>query len=99
MGTGKIVTVSGITITGADAGNYTLANTTASTTADITPAPLTIAADNQIMVYGAHDADPVGVVQRAGQWRLAGGLLGPVPEYGAWNQPRGNVSHRRSKLR
>ena len=53
VGTGKPVTVSGITILGPDAGNYSLASTTASTTADITPAPLTITADNQVMVYGA----------------------------------------------
>ena len=37
VGTGKIVTVSGISIAGADAGNYTLASTTATTTANITP--------------------------------------------------------------
>jgi hypothetical protein len=38
VGTGKIVTVSGLSLTGADAGNYTL--TATSTTADITPAPV-----------------------------------------------------------
>ena len=38
MGTDKVVTVSGITISGADAGNYQLAWTSASTTANITPA-------------------------------------------------------------
>ena len=37
VGTGKTVTVSGITLGGAAAGNYTLASTTATTTADITP--------------------------------------------------------------
>jgi hypothetical protein len=35
VGTGKTVSVSGITISGADAGNYTF-NTTATATADIT---------------------------------------------------------------
>src|SRR5205807_5654245 len=39
---GKTVSMSGISISGADAGNYTLQNTTASTTANITPAPLKI---------------------------------------------------------
>ena len=38
VGTGKTVTVSGLTLTGADAGNYTLASTTATTTAAITAA-------------------------------------------------------------
>ena len=36
VGTGKAVSVSGIAISGADAGNYNLTNTTASTTANIT---------------------------------------------------------------
>src|SRR6266480_168584 len=36
IGTGKTVSVSGITISGTDAGNYNLTNTTASTTANIT---------------------------------------------------------------
>jgi hypothetical protein len=36
IGTGKTVTVSGLTLTGAAAGNYTLASTTATTTATIT---------------------------------------------------------------
>ena len=39
-GTGKTVTVSGILISGADSGNYTLANTTATTTANITVLPV-----------------------------------------------------------
>ncbi|WP_233885688.1 YDG domain-containing protein [Paraburkholderia flagellata] len=37
VGTGKLVTVLGINETGADAGNYTFTNTTATTTANITP--------------------------------------------------------------
>src|SRR5207244_10108930 len=37
VGTGKPVSVSGITIWGGDATNYHLTNTTAATTADITP--------------------------------------------------------------
>jgi len=40
VGTGKTVNVSGINVAGLDAGNYTF-NTTASTTADITPVPPT----------------------------------------------------------
>ena len=41
VGTGKPVSVSGISISGADAGNYNLLNTTAATTADITAKPIT----------------------------------------------------------
>jgi filamentous hemagglutinin family protein len=40
-GTGKLVNISGITLGGADAGNYVLASTTSSATANITPLPLT----------------------------------------------------------
>jgi len=38
VGTGKTVTGTGFTLTGADAGNYDLASTTLTTSADITPA-------------------------------------------------------------
>ena len=49
--TGKTVSVSGIGISGTDAANYSF-NSTASTTANIGPAPLTVTADNQNMTYG-----------------------------------------------
>lgn len=42
VGTGKAVSVVGISATGASAGNYILNNTTASTTADITPKVLNL---------------------------------------------------------
>ncbi len=41
-GTGKTVAVSGIALSGADAGNYVLASTTATTSGSITPRPLTL---------------------------------------------------------
>ena len=44
MGTNKTVTVTGINISGADAGNYTLGNTSATATASITPYILTVTA-------------------------------------------------------
>src|SRR5205823_306306 len=44
VGTGKSVAVSGISVSGADAGNYAIQNTTASTTANITPRALTVTA-------------------------------------------------------
>ena len=40
VGAGKTVLISGISLSGADASNYILQNTTASTTADITPASI-----------------------------------------------------------
>src|SRR5690606_13043759 len=43
-GTNKTVSISGIALGGADVGNYTLADTTATTKADITPKTLTITA-------------------------------------------------------
>lgn len=52
VGTGKTVSVSGISISGTDAGNYS-ANTTASTTADITAAVLTVTANDTNRIYGA----------------------------------------------
>lgn len=50
VGAGKTVNVTGISISGTDAGNYTLANTTTTTTADITARPLmvTATADNKV---------------------------------------------------
>ncbi|HEY8881190.1 MAG TPA: YDG domain-containing protein, partial [Roseateles sp.] len=40
VGVGKAVAITGLTLGGADAGNYTLASSTASTTASITPAAI-----------------------------------------------------------
>jgi hypothetical protein len=51
VGNGKQVTATGLTLSGADALNYT-ANTSASTTANITPALLTVTADNKTRPYG-----------------------------------------------
>ncbi|MDO9570753.1 MAG: MBG domain-containing protein [Hydrogenophaga sp.] len=50
-GNNKTVTGTGLSLAGADAGNYTV-NSTANTTADITPAPLVVTADNQTKPYG-----------------------------------------------
>ncbi len=55
VGTGKTVSVTGISISGADAGNYTF-NTEASATADITTRSVTVTADTKSKTYG--DADP-----------------------------------------
>jgi filamentous hemagglutinin family protein len=64
VGTGKAVTVSGITASGADAGNYTF-NTTAATTANITPASLQLAASEDNRVYDASTAS-AGLVTVSG---------------------------------
>src|SRR5205085_2908134 len=49
--TGKLVTVSGISISGTDAGNYQLTGTVAYATADITARPLTVTATGVDKVY------------------------------------------------
>ena len=45
------MTVTGISISGADAGNYTLSNTTATTTANITPRAITVTAATNTKTY------------------------------------------------
>src|SRR5206468_2754777 len=50
-GNGKTVTVTGLSLSGTDAPNYTLSSTTATTTADITPRALTITATGVDKVY------------------------------------------------
>jgi len=69
VGTGKLVTGSGFALGGADAGNYFLpAGTTATTTADITPAELGVAITAANKIYDATTAatiltrTPVGVI-------------------------------------
>jgi len=51
VGLNKIVTVSGIAISGTDAGNYALSSTTATTTATITKRPLTVTAVTDSKIY------------------------------------------------
>src|SRR5205823_2577713 len=51
--TNKTVSVSGIAISGSAAANYQLTSMTAATSADITPAPLTVSGDDQSRSYGA----------------------------------------------
>ena len=54
---GKTVTVNGISISGADAANYTLANTSATATADITAIALTVSATADDKAYdGKHNS-------------------------------------------
>lgn len=51
VGTAKPVSVTNIALSGADASNYTLALTTASTTADVTPKPVTVSYVGSSRVY------------------------------------------------
>ena len=73
VGTGKTVSVSGISISGGDAGNYNLGNTTASTTANITALALTVTADAKSKTYG--DADPALTSQVTSGALVAGDSL------------------------
>src|SRR5207253_126061 len=70
VGSAKTVSVTGISISGADAANYT-ANTTASTTADITPRALTVSAAGVNKLY---DGTTVASVTLSDN-RVAGDLL------------------------
>src|SRR5207244_8911519 len=60
VGIGKAVSVSGISISGTDAGNYTF-NTTALTSADIPPRALTITAAGVNKVYDSTTAATVTI--------------------------------------
>ena len=65
VGTGKTVTVSGISISGTDAGNYTF-NTTATTTANITARGLTVSATGVNKVYDGNTTATVTLSRRPG---------------------------------
>ncbi len=68
VGTNKTVTVTGITKTGADNGNYTLASTTVTTTATITARPITVTAATNSKGYD-------GVTTAAGVPTITAGSL------------------------
>jgi type II secretory pathway pseudopilin PulG len=53
VGNSLVVTATGLTLSGALAVDYTLSNTTANTTANITTAPLTITASSPALTYGS----------------------------------------------
>ena len=70
VGTGKTVTVSGITVTGSSAGNY-IFNITATTTADITPRALVVSAAGIDKVYDGNTDATVNLSDN----RVAGDML------------------------
>lgn len=71
VGAGKAVSVTGITKSGAEAGNYNLLNTTAATTADITPKFLTV---TPTVVTRVYDTLTVATINCADD-RLLGDVL------------------------
>jgi len=71
VGTAKPVTVSGISITGTDATNYSAPNATANTTANITQRVLTVTATGVNKVYDATTSATVNLTDN----RVAGDVL------------------------
>ncbi|GAC1045481.1 MBG domain-containing protein [Rhizobium sp. No.120] len=72
-GTGKTVTISGLSFGGADAGNYLLASNTATTLADIAKRAITVTADSAHRTYG--DANPGFTYTAGGSGLVAGDTL------------------------
>ena len=72
VGTGKAVTVSGTTLAGADAGNYSL-TAPGALTASITPRGLAVVADDQAKIVGT--ADPALTYRITGDGLLGGDTL------------------------
>ena len=71
VGNGKTVTVTGLSLTGANAGNYVLASTSATNTANITKATLTVSATGVNKVYDGTTNATVTLSDN----RLAGDVL------------------------
>jgi hypothetical protein len=71
MGNGKTVTVTGLSLTGANAGNYVLASTSATNTANITKATLTVSATGVNKIYDGTTNATVTLSDN----RLAGDVL------------------------
>jgi filamentous hemagglutinin family protein len=61
VGAGITVTATGIVASGQDAGNYSLRSTTATTTANITPKPITVTATGSNVVYSGGVSDVVAL--------------------------------------
>jgi hypothetical protein len=73
VGTGKTLSLLNGTLAGADAANYALVNTTGSTTASITPRPVTPAYTGLAKVY---DGSPSALVQATGAGFISGDAAG-----------------------
>jgi filamentous hemagglutinin family protein len=85
-GTGKTVTVGGISLAGADAGNYSF-NTTATTQADITPRALDFTASKQADGSSRFDASQIslGNVIQGDQVLLSGSADVASPDVGRYS--------------
>ncbi len=57
IGVAKVVTITGLSLSGTDAGNYTVTPNSTTTSADIIAKAITVTADNKTKVYGT--ADPL----------------------------------------
>ncbi|OYU88940.1 MAG: hypothetical protein CFE29_15425 [Bradyrhizobiaceae bacterium PARB1] len=86
-GSNKTVTISGLSLTGADAGNYTLSSSTASTTADIAKAVITsisgITAGNK--TYDGTDAATLVLTGATFNGKVAGDVLTVATSSGAFD--------------
>src|SRR5262249_24790071 len=71
VGTNKTVSVTGLSLSGADAANYQLASTSASTTATITKAALTVSATGANKVYDGTSSATITLADN----RIAGDSL------------------------
>ncbi|MBI5911850.1 MAG: hypothetical protein HY848_18125, partial [Betaproteobacteria bacterium] len=83
VGVAKPINVSGLTLSGVDAGNYALTNTSASATADITPASLTLSglsAQNKV-----YDATTVASVSGTLAGVIAGDAVSLATPTGSFN--------------
>ena len=86
---GKIINVTGVGLTGADAGNYAVV-TTGIATADITARGITVAANNATKVYG--DTDPTLMFNVGGAGLAAGDTITGVITGALARAPGENVS-------
>src|SRR5205823_233625 len=66
VGANKTITVSGISVSGADAGNYSLQNTTATTAANIAPAGVVISVTSYGVTYDGSSHTATGTVTGVG---------------------------------
>ena len=64
VGTGKLVSVTGISLSGIDSGNYNLTSMTASTTADITARAITVSAHGIDKPYDGNTAAAIAIVRQ-----------------------------------
>ncbi len=76
VGTGKNTTASGLILTGADAGNYSLTTTSVAGTASIASRAVTVAADSQSKIYGS--PDPVLTFTVGGSGLAAGDTVADI---------------------